>query len=146
MLTPFLDLNGKIVKTNIQKYRIDWDKPSCSKFQTEVKELVRPFWKHHKVMEEFKIPRTRFRVDFLNITDKIAIEAHGDQHDKMVSHFHKTKSGFLESLKRDRYKEEWLFKNGYELIQIYPKDLKHFKDLTVEKTRDKFKELFEVEI
>lgn len=146
MLTPFLDLNGKIVKTNIQRYRIDWDKDSCSKFQTEVKKLLFPFWKFDKVMEEFKIPKTRYRIDFLNITSKIAVEAHGDQHDKMVSHFHKTKSGFLESLKRDRYKEEWLVRNDYDLIQIYPKDLKIFSELTRKELQGKFVEMFGIEI
>lgn len=146
MLTPFLDINGKVVKTNIQRYRIDWDKQSCSKFQTDVKKLIRPFWKFDRVMEEFKIPRTKYRIDFLNITDKIAVEAHGDQHDKMVKHFHKSKSGFLESLKRDRYKEEWLVRNGYELIQIYPSDLKLFKDLTTKEIGLKFEEMFGIEI
>lgn len=146
MLTPFKDINGKIVRVNIQKYRINWNSDSCSKFQTEVKNILHDFWKFDKVLEEFKIPKTRYRIDFLNITSKISVEAHGDQHDKMVAHFHKNVSGFLESLKRDRYKEEWLIRNDYKLIQIYPDDLKLFKDLTVKKKREVFLEKFHIEI
>lgn len=146
MLTPFRDINGKILRTNVQRYRINWKSQSCSKFQTEVKKLLYDFWKLDKVFEEFKIPKTRYRIDFLNITTKLAVEAHGDQHDKMVAHFHKNVSGFLESLKRDRFKEEWLIKNDYRLIQIYPDDLKIFKDLSIKEKRTCFLEKFEIEI
>lgn len=139
LLTPFKDRGGKIVKVNINKYRIKWGEPSCSNLQTQVKDFLEEFWRFDKVLEEFRIPKTRLRVDFLNLTDKIAVEANGDQHDKMVPHFHKSVSGFLEHCERDRKKEEWLTLNDFTLIEIYKKDL---KDLS----REKIKELYGVEL
>lgn len=125
LLMPFYDFNRRIVKVNIQKYRIDWDKSSCSNLQTQVKEFLEDFWKYKKVLEEFRIPKTKLRIDFLNVTDKIAVEANGEQHDKFVPHFHKNLSGFLEHCGRDRKKEDWLEKNGYKLIEIYQSDIKN---------------------
>ncbi len=62
----------------------------------------------------------KYRVDLVNITKKIAVEFHGIQHVKHVSHYHKTEEDFWKAAERDLLKKEALIKNGFKLVEIYP--------------------------
>ena len=56
----FIDSYGKQRNLkNAKKYLIDWDKPSRSKFQTQVKRFLRRYWKNDIVFEEFRVVGTR---------------------------------------------------------------------------------------
>jgi very-short-patch-repair endonuclease len=63
------------------------------------------------------------RCDLINFTKKIAIETHGMQHDKFVKHFHRTKTGFKNSVKRDLQKYSWLEINGFKIIEIFENEI-----------------------
>ena len=119
-------LNGsKLVKVPASRYKILWDKPSCSLFQTSVKAFLRPYWEFKiGVCEEFKIPGSRLRCDFLCFGAKIAVEASGAQHFEYNKFFHGgSEMNFLGSIKRDDKKREWLIRNGFSMIELIESDV-----------------------
>ena len=119
----FFDASGRSRNLkNAKKYLIDWDKPSRSKFQTCVKEFLRPYWKNDIVFEEFRVVGSRLTLDFYNANKKIAVEVQGAQHTKYVKFFHKNRLKYSEQLKRDEKKLEFCKANNIKLAEIYPQD------------------------
>ena len=101
----FVDLYGKTRNLkNAKKYLIDWNKPSRSKFQTQVKKFLWDYWQHDVVFEEFRVVGTRLSLDFYNANKKVAIEVQGAQHTKYVKFFHKNMFKYSDQLKRDEKK------------------------------------------
>ena len=110
---------GRLQNKNVSKYLISWRKKSRSKIQFQTKKFLEPFWKSHIVFEEFPVFGTRQKVDILNATIKIAVEVQGPQHSAFNKFFHSnSRSKYLESIKRDVLKREWLEMNKYKLIEI----------------------------
>jgi hypothetical protein len=119
----FFDASGRRRNLkNAKKYLIDWDKPSRSKFQTYVKEFLRPYWKNDIVFEEFRVVGSRLTLDFYNANKKIAVEVQGAQHTKYVKFFHKTRLKYRDQLKRDEKKLDFCKANNIKLAEIYPQD------------------------
>src|SRR5690349_4064500 len=91
------------VNVNVQKYVIDWDGSCRSKFQFEVKQWLKTYWKSHICLEEFTVPGTRMKCDFVNLTNRIIVEISGEQHRTFNKHFHlDSRQVFLSQIKRDR--------------------------------------------
>ena len=119
----FFDASGRRRNLkNAKKYLIDWDKQSRSKFQTYVKEFLRPYWKNDIVFEEFRVVGSRLTLDFYNANKKIAVEVQGAQHTKYVKFFHKTRLKYRDQLKRDEKKLDFCKANNIKLAEIYPQD------------------------
>ena len=57
-------------------------------------------------------------IDFVNFNIKVAIEVDGPQHDNFNKFFHNTPSGYLNSIKRDVKKYDWLVRNDFKVINI----------------------------
>lgn len=120
---------------NASRYLIDWDAPSRSKFQFEVKQFLKPYWEHCYVVEEFTIPRDRRSIDIINFTYDIAIEVQGAGHTKFSKGwFHKTRSDYLNQKKRDFFKRQFCEMNDLALWEIFPEDM----PLTENKIRNMF--------
>lgn len=114
-----LDIYGRERRVNIKKYYIKWGEKVASNLQWGVKNIVEPFFRNDIVLEEFVIPSSLLRIDILNISKKIAIEVHGEQHEKYNKHFHKTVSGYLSSYRRDGEKRKWIEETmSYKLIEV----------------------------
>jgi hypothetical protein len=118
------NIYGKLQAKKVSKYLIKWNKKSRSKIQFKVKDFLKPYWKNHIVYEEFPVYGTKMKVDILNATKKIAIEVQGRQHNEFNKFFHKTRANYLESIKRDHLKRQWLEKNNFKLIEIEEKEIK----------------------
>lgn len=120
----FKTLTGSTRKViGINKYLIDWDAPSKSKFQKSVKDFLKTYWSRQVVFEEFPVAGTRMTFDFYNANQKIAIEVQGGQHTKYVPFFHGNyKSNYLMQLKRDNQKHEFCELNEIHLGEIFEKD------------------------
>ena len=120
----FKTLTGSVRKViGIQKYMIDWDGDSKSKFQKSVKDFLKKYWERQVIFEEFPVAGTRMTFDFYNANDKIAIEVQGGQHTKYVPFFHGGyKSNYLMQLKRDHQKHDFCELNDIKLVEIYEKD------------------------
>jgi len=129
------NINGKLIFRNVSKQRIQWEKPSRSKVQFQVKQFLKQFWINNIVYEEFPVYGSRMKVDILNATKKIAVEVNGKQHDKFNSFFHNdSRLKYLESIKRDSAKAKWLEDNGFTLIEINEEEVdKISADLFIKK-------------
>lgn len=72
--------------------------------------------------EEKSFPELRYKstlfYDFFVEKLNLVIEFHGEQHYKFNKHWHNDESGFLESLKKDKVKDEFLRNNGVSLLVI----------------------------
>jgi hypothetical protein len=120
----FISLSGRLKPLkNINRYIINWDKPSRSKFQTNVKNYLRQYWSQNVVFEEMPIVGTRMTLDMYNANKKIAIEVQGRQHQTFVKHFHGNLLNFKYQLDRDNNKETFCTKNGITLVTIFDKDV-----------------------
>ena len=112
------------VNISINAYRIDWDAPCRSKYQWAIKQWLKPYWSHHVCLEEFLIPGSRLRCDFVNLTRRVVIEMNGVQHDKFNKHFHRgNRVNFLNQVVRDQAKMNWSEQNGFTFVEIAPDDL-----------------------
>ena len=113
------NINGRLQKKSVSKYLINWNKKSRSKVQFKTKKFLEPFWKGHIVYEEFPVYGSRMTVDILNATKKLAIEVQGKQHGEFNKFFHNnSRLKYLEGIKRDIKKAEWLENNGFILLEI----------------------------
>ena len=130
-----LDLKGRSVKKNFNKYLIQWGKQSASKSQFQVKQFLKQYWQYDIVFEEFPVPGTKLRMDFYNANKRIAVEYNGEQHDKYVPFFHGGRAGFLGSINRDMQKLDFCTVNSITQIELTPSDL---KDLSKELVKNKF--------
>ncbi len=124
----FKNIFGREVNKNINKYIVNWNGPCKSKAQSNVKQFFRKYWETHIVVEEFPVFGTRMKCDLINLTKKIAVETHGLQHDKFIKHFHKTRNGFKNSIKRDIQKYNWLEKNGFKIIEIFENEISQLNE------------------
>ena len=114
-----LNINGRLQKKSVSKYLINWNKKSRSKVQFKTKKFLEPFWKGHIVYEEFPVYGSRMTVDILNATKKLAVEVQGKQHGEFNKFFHdNSRLKYLEGIKRDIKKAEWLENNGVILLEI----------------------------
>ena len=129
--------SGRLVNKNVNKYLIDWEKKSRSKIQFKVKQFLKEYWENHIVYEEFPVYGTRMKVDFLNATKKIAIEVNGKQHSSFNKFFHgNSRQKYLQSIKRDHKKFEWLQSNDFEVIEVEQDEVPL---LSYEFVKEKFK-------
>ena len=128
-----IGINGKLINKKVSKYKINWDEPSASNLQYQVKQFLYPYWKHHIVYEEFPVYQTRMRVDILNATKRIAVEVNGTQHSQYSKFFHGSRANYLRSIKRDFKKLEWLELNKFELIEIEADEVEGLNKKFIEK-------------
>jgi hypothetical protein len=112
------DIRGKARKV-YPSSRIKWNIKKASDAQYRTKLFLKEFWEQDAVFEEFVIPGSRLRVDFINFTKKISVEVSGRQHEEFNKFFHKNRIGFIKSVKRDFQKIKWLEINDIKLIEIY---------------------------
>jgi len=120
----FTKLHGsKFIWFNTNKYRINWDKESKSKFQYNVKQFLRTYWQNDVVCEEMRIPGSLLRIDLINLTKKIAIEISGPQHENFHYFHNNSRLKYLRQIKNDTAKQTWIEKNGFKFCEIFESDL-----------------------
>ena len=123
------NIYGRLQYKNVEKFRVDWEAKCRSKIQFEVKSFMKKFWGSHVVYEEFPVYGTRLKVDLLNATAKIAIEVQGKQHQEFNKHFHSnSRLKYLQSIKRDVKKSQWLEKNNFMLVEIMQDEVKDLNE------------------
>jgi hypothetical protein len=125
---------------NTKRYNIKWEKDGASKLETRFKELMFPYWNRYIVLEQFRIPGSLLRVDFVNCNKRLAVEINGPQHNSFNKHFHRNSpANFLASIKRDMTKINWLEKNDFKVLELDEEDLDYFSPKYI-------KEKFEIDI
>lgn len=119
-------LNGREYNVDLKKYIVkNNDKTVKSKYHIAARELLSDMFKGVTILEEVKLPGSRcpskksaLFLDFFLPYYNLGIEVHGQQHYEFIKFFHKTKAGFLTSMKRDFIKEDWCSLNKIELIVL----------------------------
>lgn len=119
----FKTLRGGESNKNIRKFLIDWNKKSKSKIQKEVKDFLKKYWEDSVCYEEMVLAGERLSLDLVNLTDRVAVEVHGEQHSEFVKHFQGHPVNFLAQCERDIKKQKWCEINDFKLVEIYKKDL-----------------------
>ena len=118
------DIKGRLVNKSVTKYRIKWDADCRSNFQYEVKQFFKKFWYGQICYEEFPGYGTRMKVDLINMTKRIAVEAQGAQHEEFNKFFHNnSRANYLKSITRDHDKIVWLENNNFKILEIFEADL-----------------------
>lgn len=131
-----LDIRGRERKISPSKYRIEWEKERASVPQYRTKQFLKEFWLGDTVCEEFIIPGSRLRIDLINFSKMIAVEVSGQQHESFSKFFHKTRIGFIKSIKRDFQKIKWLEINNIKLVEIYDYETLGLNKKEIEKKFD----------
>jgi hypothetical protein len=67
-------------------------------------------------------------VDFFIPSYLLAIEVHGEQHDRFVEHFHGGDRGWREHRSRDRLKAEWADVNNISYLVIRKRNMPKTKE------------------
>lgn len=133
------NLKGVEKRVSEAPYLVKWDNEVGSKAQTRTKQFFKSYWINDRVCEEFRIVGTLLRIDLINFSKKIAVETSGKQHEQFNKFFHRNRMGFLNSIKRDFKKIQWLEINGFTLVEIYDTET---SSLTEKWVRDKFGDIF----
>lgn len=115
----FKKFGGREADVNITKYLIDWEDDSLSIFQRNIKKFLLPFWRFNVVVEELPLAGLRLRLDFCNLTKRIAVECDGGQHiDPKHYYNNKSPEKWRGQIKRDLKKDEWCILNNIILVRI----------------------------
>lgn len=130
---------GRMVTKNVSRFLIDWDKPSKSKIQFQVKQFLKNYWQGQIIYEEFPVYGTLLKVDFLNATLRIAVEVHGPQHGEFHFFHNGSPNAYLQSIKRDNSKSQWLLANDFQFIEIMHTEINTL-------SKDFFKEKYGINI
>ena len=109
---------GNLVNKNVNRFLIKWNGKSKSLLQSRTKKFLKPFWEQFIVYEEFPVYGTLLKVDILNASLRIAIEVQGQQHTEFHYFHNKSPNTYLQSIKRDVKKLEWLEKNKFHIVEI----------------------------
>lgn len=124
---------GKLIWHTDSQYKINWRKKAPSKGAQSVKNFFRMYLFNDIWFEEYRLPWTRLKIDFLNATKKFAVEFQGRQHEEYVEFFHGHMLGFADQIRRDLHKIEILENNDYTFVEIFEEDLPLNKKFFVEK-------------
>lgn len=130
-------LNGREYNLNLKNYIVNKDdKTVKSKYHILARELLHEMFSGYTILEEVKLPGSRdpskkstLFLDFFIPNLALGIEVHGRQHYEFCKFFHKTKAGFLTSLKRDDIKREWCELNEIDLVVLkYSDSLENWRN------------------
>ena len=92
-----------------------------SKLHLMARSLIKEIYPLSLVYEEVRVPiykRKYLVFDFFLPQFYIFIEIQGEQHEKYVSYFHKSKEGWAKASTRDKAKAEWAALNNFLLIEF----------------------------
>lgn len=131
-------ITGKLKDIPTAPYRVDWDANQGSQFSADVLDFLWAYWKHDVVLAEWPVAGTKLRYDFVNLTKHIVVETDGIQHSQFSDHFHGSRAGYLNQIKRDLLKDRIAEINGFKMVRINPDDLPLTKEF--------FKRQFDIDL
>ncbi len=119
--------SDKEVLLSVRDYKINWQKDGASKLEVRFRDLIYPYWKHHIVLFQCRVPGCLLRLDFLNCNKRLCVEINGSQHDEFNKFFHNNnRLNWVKAMKKDDVKAKWLAYNNIKLLELEEKDLKEF--------------------
>lgn len=110
-----------LIKTS--DYLINWKK-APSKGQQILQDFLYPYWKYSLILQEMRVPGALWRFDIVNCNKRLIVEySPVTHHNNYNPFFHKSRLGYLKSLKSDIFKSEWAAENNFKVIEITEDDL-----------------------
>lgn len=107
-------LNGKEytlkLKRTSNKFKSSYHKVAVS--------LLAEIYPLYPVYEEVKIPDLNLYLDIFVPSLGICVEIQGEQHTKLVPHFHQNIAGYTRAKSHDMKKRQWCELNGITLIEL----------------------------
>lgn len=98
-------LKGGTAKLRLFNKRLRSKGKSKSKFQYDIGRQLIEQYPHDIIFEEVSIPGDGFILDFFIPSIDLVVECHGQQHNKHIRHFHKTKQEFHKQQDVDQKKK-----------------------------------------
>lgn len=83
--------------------------------------LLKEIYPTLQILQEVDLPLRKNQtlyLDFYIPLLRTAVEVHGEQHYKFVSHYHTNAMGFIKHQKRDKEKKEWCEINNINYIEL----------------------------
>ena len=122
--------SNKEINVNVTPYLIKWAKKSgVSGPQQLVNKALYPYWKNHVVLAEFRLPKSLYRADLINLTLKIFLEVSPEStHGKFNKFMHGSRAGYLGVIKRDEEKRIWAENNGFTYVEVMDDDFIEFEE------------------
>jgi hypothetical protein len=93
-------------------------KPGKSKLHVRTRNLLYKLYPTQVILEEVHIPGSKLHLDFVLLTEIMAIEVQGAQHTKYTPHFHGNPIGFFKARMNDAAKRRWCEQNNIRLVEL----------------------------
>lgn len=115
-----IGIDGKTYRWNLTGHiPLLSDERPRSKLHKDVKQLLTLLFPVEQIFEEVYLPGSLgLTADFVIPTQKLIIEAHGEQHYHFVGFFYKNIYEFIEAKQRDKNKIQWAELNRFTLIGL----------------------------
>jgi hypothetical protein len=97
------------------------DQRKRSSLHLKARALIKEIFPGELLYEEVSIPG-RLKLDFFLPKLRLAVEVQGEQHFRYNKFFHKNKTLFLKSLRRDKQKKEFCELNQFTLVELHDGD------------------------
>lgn len=125
-------LNGRNYKWNLSKFNIfnDESRPR-SQYHILARKEIKSIYGSYSILEEVRIPSTKLYLDFFVPNLDFVIEVHGEQHYKYIPFFHKNKTGYLKSLKRDNDKIKFCELNNIKVVILKYDEQYNWRELLI---------------
>ena len=117
MLFQGIDGKPHVISTNKSKYRLKY---GASNLHKDAFAHVQSEFGDYAVLHEFPVAGSKMRFDMFLPELAMAVEAQGEQHDKFIKHFHKTRKAFAHSKMRDEKKKSYCIINQISLYHYMP--------------------------
>lgn len=119
-MISFIGLDNRKYKldANESKYPLRPEQGCKSKIQYQCGQVLKTKFPLTPILEEVPVPGHNLIFDFFLPTYRIVCEIDGQQHNKYVPFFHKSKRNFLEAQKRDSSKETLCEINNWTFIRV----------------------------
>ncbi len=124
------DTKGKVHSWNLNGYVPPQnDIRQRSELHLKARGLLKELFTNDSILEEVPLPGEKLYCDFYLPLRKLAIEVHGEQHYKYVSHFHGSIKEFIASKERDARKLEWFRLNNIQLLVLPYNETNKWKEI-----------------
>lgn len=80
--------------------------------------ILNEIYPSYTIYEEVKIPDLGLYLDIFMPGLGICVEIQGEQHSKLIPHFHQNVAGFTRAKSRDMKKRQWCDLNNITLIEL----------------------------
>lgn len=106
------------------------DEVPRSGLHLKVRACLKGLFPTESILEEVSLPGSGgLSADFYLPVRKTIVEAHGEQHFRMIAFFHHDRAGWTRQQKLDRNKLEWAAINNIRLVSLHhDEDLQQWTD------------------